>query len=147
MKARNFRYVRPASLQEAYRTLAEAGGEAVPIAGGQSLLAGLNMRLSSPKVLVDIGNLAELTGQSYADGIVRLGAHLLGADEEELNWDGGRAILPRDLNPGESAEIEFVFRAPEQPGDYIIEFDMVAEHVTWFEDFGAGVLRHRFSVD
>ena len=74
MKARNFRYVRPASLQEAYRMLAEADGEAVPIAGGQSLLAGLNMRLSSPKVLVDIGNLAELTGQSYADGIVRLGA-------------------------------------------------------------------------
>jgi len=74
MKARNFRYVRPASLQEAYRTLAEAGGEAVPIAGGQSLLAGLNMRLSSPKVLVDISNLVELTGQSYADGMVRLGA-------------------------------------------------------------------------
>jgi len=74
MKARNFRYVRPTSLQEAYRMLAEAGGEAVPIAGGQSLLAGLNMRLSSPKVLVDIGNLAELTGQSYADGMVRLGA-------------------------------------------------------------------------
>ena len=74
MKARNFRYVRPASLQEAYRMLAEAGGEAVPIAGGQSLLAGLNMRLSSPKVLVDIGNLPELTGQSYGDGMVRLGA-------------------------------------------------------------------------
>jgi carbon-monoxide dehydrogenase medium subunit len=74
MKARNFRYVRPASLQEAYRMLADAGGEAVPIAGGQSLLAGLNMRLSSPKILVDIGNLAELTGQSYADGMVRLGA-------------------------------------------------------------------------
>ena len=74
MKARNFRYVRPASLQEAYRMLAEAGGEAVPIAGGQSLLAGLNMRLSSPKVLIDIGNLAELTGHSYADGMVRLGA-------------------------------------------------------------------------
>jgi carbon-monoxide dehydrogenase medium subunit len=74
MKARNFRYVRPASLQEAYRMLAEAGGEAVPIAGGQSLLAGLNMRLSSPKVLVDISNLVELTGQSYADGMVRLGA-------------------------------------------------------------------------
>ena len=44
MKARNFRYVRPSSLQEAYRILAEADGEAVPIAGGQSLLAGLNMR-------------------------------------------------------------------------------------------------------
>ena len=85
-------------------------------------------------------------GAAETKGIVRLGAHLLRADEEEVNWDGGRAILPRDLAPGESTEIEFVFRAPEQTGDYIIEFDMVAEHVTWFEDFGAGVLRHKFSV-
>jgi carbon-monoxide dehydrogenase medium subunit len=46
----------------------------VPVAGGQSLLAGLNMRLSAPKLLVDIGDLKELTGQSYEDGTVRLGA-------------------------------------------------------------------------
>jgi tRNA (mo5U34)-methyltransferase len=85
-------------------------------------------------------------GEPATKGIVRLGAHLLHANEEELNWDGGRSILPRDLAPGATAELEFVFRAPEQPGDYIIEFDMVAEHVTWFEDFGTGVLRHRFSV-
>jgi tRNA (mo5U34)-methyltransferase len=85
-------------------------------------------------------------GTPETKGIVRLGAHLLRADEEEVNWDGGRATLPHDLAPGETAEIEFVFHAPQQPGDYIIEFDMVAEHVTWFEDFGPGVLRHRFSV-
>jgi len=74
MKARNFRYIRPDSLAHAYQILAEAGGDAVPVAGGQSLLAGLNMRLSAPKLLVDIGSLKELTGQSQADGIVRLGA-------------------------------------------------------------------------
>jgi carbon-monoxide dehydrogenase medium subunit len=73
MKARNFRYIRPLSLKEAYRVLAE-NDEAVPIAGGQSLLAGLNMRLSSPKLLVDIGELEELVGQSHDDGAVRLGA-------------------------------------------------------------------------
>ena len=56
MKARNFRYIRPVSLDQAYRILAE-NDEAVPIAGGQSLLAGLNMRLSSPNLLVDIGEL------------------------------------------------------------------------------------------
>ena len=60
MKASNFRYIRPASLDHAYRILAENGGDAVPIAGGQSLLAGLNMRLSAPKLLVDIGDLKEL---------------------------------------------------------------------------------------
>jgi carbon-monoxide dehydrogenase medium subunit len=46
----------------------------VPLAGGQSLLAGLNMRLSAPKLLVDIGDLKELTGQLYENGAVRLGA-------------------------------------------------------------------------
>jgi tRNA (mo5U34)-methyltransferase len=85
-------------------------------------------------------------GAPETKGIVRLGAHLLRADEEEVNWDGGGAALPRDLAPGETAELEFVFRAPEQAGAYIIEFDMVAEHVTWFEDFGPGVLRHRFTI-
>jgi carbon-monoxide dehydrogenase medium subunit len=74
MKARNFRYIRPSSLDQACRILAEGGGDAVPVAGGQSLLAGLNMRLSAPKLLVDIGDLKELTGQSYEDGTVRLGA-------------------------------------------------------------------------
>ncbi len=74
MKARNFRYIKPASLSHAYRILAESAGDAVPLAGGQSLLAGLNMRLSAPKLLVDIGDLSELAGQSQAEGIVRLGA-------------------------------------------------------------------------
>jgi carbon-monoxide dehydrogenase medium subunit len=74
MKARNFRYIRPTSLDQAYRILAESGGDAVPVAGGQSLLAGLNMRLSAPKLLVDIGDLKELTGQSHSEGNVRLGA-------------------------------------------------------------------------
>jgi carbon-monoxide dehydrogenase medium subunit len=74
MKARNFRYIRPRSLAEACRILADADGEAVALAGGQSLLAGLNMRLSSPRLLVDIAELSELRGESHANGTVRLGA-------------------------------------------------------------------------
>jgi carbon-monoxide dehydrogenase medium subunit len=74
MKARNFRYVRPTSLDDAYRCLADGGGEAIPIAGGQSLLAGLNMRLSMPKLLVDIGDLHELAAQARDGAHIRLGA-------------------------------------------------------------------------
>jgi aerobic carbon-monoxide dehydrogenase medium subunit len=92
MKARNFRYVRPATLNDACRILADADGEAVPIAGGQSLLAGLNMRLSAPKLLVDIAELKELRGQSHADGVVRLGALTRHADL--LSSDLVRAHLP-----------------------------------------------------
>jgi tRNA (mo5U34)-methyltransferase len=85
-------------------------------------------------------------GEPGTKGIVRLGAHLLRSNEEELNWDYGSAPLPRDLAPGETTEIEFVTRTPEEFGAYIIEFDLAAEHVTWFEDFGQGVLRHSFVV-
>jgi carbon-monoxide dehydrogenase medium subunit len=92
MKARNFRYLRPESLAHAYRALADGGGEAVAVAGGQSLLPGLNMRLSAPKLLVDIGDIAELRGQSYADGTVRLGA--LTRHGELLTSDLVRKHLP-----------------------------------------------------
>ncbi len=72
MKAPNFRYVRPSSLGQALRILAD--GDAVALAGGQSLLAGLNMRLSSPSILVDIGALEELRGIGEGGDVIRIGA-------------------------------------------------------------------------
>ena len=80
-------------------------------------------------------------------GAVHLGAHLLREDEEELAWDYGRADLPRDLAPGDGARVELVLRAPDAPGRYVVEFDMVAEHISWFEDFGSGTLRHALEVE
>lgn len=74
MKARNFRYLKARSLDHAYRILQHGAGEALAVAGGQSLLAGLNMRLSAPKLLVDIGDLQELSGCSHTHDETRLGA-------------------------------------------------------------------------
>jgi tRNA (mo5U34)-methyltransferase len=79
-------------------------------------------------------------------GAVHVGAHLLRADEDEVEWDYGRADLPRDLAPGEGARVELNVRAPQEPGRYVVEFDAVAEHVAWFEDFGSGTLRHALDV-
>ncbi len=79
-------------------------------------------------------------------GAISLGSHLLAADEDEVDWDYGRARLPHDLGPGEIVSLELQVRAPETPGRYIVEFDMVAEHVTWFEDHGSGTLRHELEV-
>jgi carbon-monoxide dehydrogenase medium subunit len=92
MKARNFRYIKPASLQHAFRILEESGGDAIPVAGGQSLMAGLNMRLSAPSLLVDIGDLQELGGVSQQNGHVRLGA--LTRHRELLGSDTVRRELP-----------------------------------------------------
>ncbi len=80
-------------------------------------------------------------------GAVHLGAHLLRANEDEVKWDYGRARLPHDLAAGESAMVEINLRAPVAPGHYVVEFDMLAEHLAWFEDFGSGTLRHELIVE
>ena len=74
MKPAKFRYVRPSSLEEAYELLERYGEEAQVLAGGQSLLAGLSMRLAAPEVLVDIGNLDRLSGIALGGGEVVIGA-------------------------------------------------------------------------
>lgn len=53
MKAAAFDYVKPKALNEALSLLEEVGEDARLIAGGQTLLATLNMRLSEPSVLID----------------------------------------------------------------------------------------------
>ena len=74
MKARGFRYVEPDTLKDALRILHDAGADAVPLAGGQSLLAGLNLRLSAPSLLVDISGLSELSGCAEQTYSIRIGA-------------------------------------------------------------------------
>jgi carbon-monoxide dehydrogenase medium subunit len=74
VKAPKFSYARPDTLAEALALLAEHGEEARILAGGQSLMPTLNMRLSQPRVLVDINRIAELAGITLEDGHVRIGA-------------------------------------------------------------------------
>jgi aerobic carbon-monoxide dehydrogenase medium subunit len=74
MKAPNFGYVRPRCLAEALEVLGQHAGSAMPLAGGQSLLAALNMRLSAPQLLVDISELNELKAVDEAGDTVRIGA-------------------------------------------------------------------------
>jgi aerobic carbon-monoxide dehydrogenase medium subunit len=67
MKSAKFRYARPSSIGEAYELLERYGEDAQVLAGGQSLLAGLSMRLATPEVLVDIGSLNSLSGIALQD--------------------------------------------------------------------------------
>ncbi|MPZ55890.1 MAG: xanthine dehydrogenase family protein subunit M [Rhizobiales bacterium] len=74
MKAPRFHYVRPESLDATLGLLAEYGEDARILAGGQSLMPTLNMRLSQPKVLIDINRIEALKGIAVHDGMVRIGA-------------------------------------------------------------------------
>ena len=69
-----FDYVKPASADEAIRALAGGGEDAKVIAGGQSLLPLLRLRLSYPDLLVDVGGLDELKGVSDAGDSLLIGA-------------------------------------------------------------------------
>ena len=74
MKAPAFRYARPATVEAALDLLARHGEEATVLAGGQSLLAALNMRLAAPALLVDINRLAPLAGIEERGDMIRIGA-------------------------------------------------------------------------
>jgi hypothetical protein len=51
-----------------------------------------------------------------------------------------RSDLIRPLAPGESATLEIVVHAPDQPGDYRLSFELLQESVVWFADLGADTL-------
>jgi 2-furoyl-CoA dehydrogenase FAD binding subunit len=72
MKAPPFAYVRPATLDDVLAEL--AGGEAKVLAGGQSLVPVLAMRLGRPATLVDINSVAELHDFEAVAGALRIGA-------------------------------------------------------------------------
>lgn len=74
MKAAAFDYVRPESLAETLDLLARHGGDAKLIAGGQSLVPMMAMRLTRPALLIDINRLRELKSLECADGRVTMGA-------------------------------------------------------------------------
>ncbi len=73
MKFPAFAYARPATVEEAV-TLLASDDEARPLAGGQTLLPILALRMSMPSCLVDLNDLEELKSITVGDGVVRVGA-------------------------------------------------------------------------
>jgi len=74
VKAPKFSFVRADSVAHALELLERHGDDARILAGGQSLMPTLNMRLSQPELLIDINRLDALKGISVEGGVVRIGA-------------------------------------------------------------------------
>ena len=74
MKPRPFDYVRPDTVDEAVALLAEYGDDARVLAGGQSLMAMMNLRLADPAVLIDIARIAELDTIRDRGDAIEIGA-------------------------------------------------------------------------
>ena len=84
MKPAPFDYLRAGSLREAHAALAAEGGDAAIIAGGQTLVPLLSMRMARPSVLVDIMHIDGLNGITVEDNAIRVGAAVRQA--ELLAW-------------------------------------------------------------
>jgi aerobic carbon-monoxide dehydrogenase medium subunit len=96
MKPADFAYVRPGSLEEALRLLADNAGRGRLLAGGQSLGPMLNLRLATPELVIDVGRLPELQRvETTNDGLV-IGAGVCHADFEDGRVpDVARGLLQR----------------------------------------------------
>jgi carbon-monoxide dehydrogenase medium subunit len=93
MKAPNFLYRRPGTLDEALALLAENAGEAQVLAGGQSLMPTLNMRLSSPGMLVDINRIVGLHRIAERGDAIHIGAMVRHREVAESDLIARRAPL------------------------------------------------------
>ena len=94
MKPALFDYVKPNSLTEATNLLAQ-GEEAQLLAGGQSLIPMMNLRVASPALVIDIAGLSELTTFSEDKTSVCLGACVTHAAIEDCRVpDPSRGLMP-----------------------------------------------------
>jgi 2-furoyl-CoA dehydrogenase FAD binding subunit len=94
VKPAPFEYVRPETLDEALTALAEGGDEAKVLAGGQSLVPALNMRLLRPSLLVDVNRVAGLDGVAADGGALRIGATARQSDPRVQAHPALAAVLP-----------------------------------------------------
>ncbi len=137
MKAPAVEYLRPRSLAEAVDLLAERAGEARVIAGGQSLVAMMNLRVASPGMLIDISRLPELSAVSDEADMVTLGACVTHAAIE----DGRVADPSRGLMPRVAATLAYrAIRTRGTIGGSLALSDPAAEWPAVFTALGAEVL-------
>lgn len=120
MKPPRFAYHDPGTVSEAVALKAEFGDEAAVLSGGQSLVPLLNMRLASPRALIDVNGIAELQGLRRENGTLVAGAvtrqYLLESDEavasslpllaESAAWIGHEAIRHRGTVGGSLAHAD-----------------------------------------
>lgn len=85
---------------------------------------------------VTVKNISPVSWPSKPDSkdryAVNLSYHWLDRSGKTIVFDGLRTPLPRDLKPGESADLKAAIQAPEKPGRYILEVTLVQEQSAWF---------------
>jgi hypothetical protein len=77
---------------------------------------------------------------------IAAGNRWLKADGSKLTDMDGRYGVSKDLKPGEEEEVPLSITAPKDPGEYVLEVDVVQEGVTWFSDKGSPTAKTKVAV-
>ena len=74
------------------------------------------------------------------------GNRWLKSDGSLLTNMDGRYGIGKDLKPGEETEVPLAITAPKDPGEYILEVDLVQEQVSWFSEKGSPTAKTKVTV-
>jgi LCP family protein required for cell wall assembly len=89
------------------------------------------------EVEIEVKNTGLLYWKRSGDRRIDLGTHWINRDTGEIVvWDGNRGILDEDIDYEQESIIKITIAAPQEPGRYILQYDMVHEGVTWFSEQG-----------
>jgi 2-polyprenyl-3-methyl-5-hydroxy-6-metoxy-1,4-benzoquinol methylase/glycosyltransferase involved in cell wall biosynthesis len=94
----------------------------------------------------NMGDTLWLAGRETRTGIVMPGVRIRDAAGILVSEFHGEPPLPRAVAPGEIVSLKIEHAAPRRPGHYSLKFDLVAQHVCWFEDVGSEACTLEFEV-
>jgi hypothetical protein len=125
-----------------------------PSATGERFLAGISSSLRAAaafeaeiaRVPLTIANTGSTAWESGGKPPVFVSYHVLDAGKRAVRFENARFALPGRIAPGGTKALEVTVKAPLAAGRYYLEFDLVAEGLTWFKDGGSKTLVMPFEV-
>jgi hypothetical protein len=88
----------------------------------------------------------ETTDRTDNKFYIAAGSRWLDKDGKPTSEEEGHNGIPKDLRPGEETEMTLEITAPKQPGEYLLNLDMVQEGVCWFGDKGSPTTKVNVTV-
>lgn len=86
---------------------------------------------------LEIKNQGRMKWSSAEKNPILLSYHLLDEKGKTLKYDNRRFPFPQEAKPGQSLEMTISIISPLEEGEYILEFDLVREGISWFKDYGS----------
>jgi len=92
-------------------------------------------------ITIEIKNTSDFTWRNDSKNAVRVGYHYYGQDVDASDYDGtSRTELKTNVAPGETTKVDVLINNIKQPGNYVIQIDLVLEGMYWFSSKGVAMI-------